>query len=359
MTSRRNRIVEHRIVKGRDLLSTSTHFGSLFSGIGGLDIAVQASGWEPVWQVENDAFCRQVLEHHWPDVRRYEDIREIDWQDVERVELICGGFPCQPFSVAGQNRGVDDERNMWPETYRAVRELGPRYVFLENVPGLLAHEYFGTILGDLAEGGYDAVWDTFTAAEVGASHRRERLFILAYSTRERLEGWSDGRARVSAQGGGLLPSRPSEPLAYSTIDIRRALGDDGREPSDGASDRDVADTNGRSSSPQNDEICTRGNAALNGTRSLADTWRERHIPLHGSRVQATQSRLTDYRFPPGPDDRDTWARVLAEVPALEPAVCRVATRVPDRTHRLKALGNAVVPTQGEYALRTLWQRMMA
>jgi DNA (cytosine-5)-methyltransferase 1 len=78
-------------------------FGSLFSGIGGLDRAVEARGLSPAWQVENDEFCRKVLERHWPDVRRYGDIREIDWRSVERVGLICSGFPCQPFSVAGQN----------------------------------------------------------------------------------------------------------------------------------------------------------------------------------------------------------------------------------------------------------------
>jgi len=305
-------------------------FGSLFSGIGGLDMAVEACGWKPAWQVEQDPFCTKILERHWPDVRRYGDIREVDWRGVARVELVCGGFPCQPFSVAGQNRGEDDERNMWPETLRAVRELGPRYVFLENVPGLLAHEYFGTILGHLAESGYDAVWDTFTAAEVGAPHRRERLFILAYATIQRLE-YTDERepqtqgrreARISAgRDGQLAHSRQQQELVQQRPQQLR-------EPTrEGVQVADAESPNGWSGEP------------------------------NVTSAAGLRRRGLGSSFPPGPDDRDAWARVLAEVPALEPALCRVATGVPDRTHRLRALGNTVVPAQGAYALRSLWQRM--
>lgn len=238
-------------------------FGSLFSGIGGLDMALEACGGSPAWQVENDSFCTKVLERHWPDVTRYGDIREVDWQGVERVELVCAGFPCQPISVAGQNRGEDDERNMWPETYRAIRELGPRYVFLENVPGLLAHGYFGRILGDLAQGGYDAVWDTFTATGIGASHRRERLFILAYARQERLESSGAigelGRVGLSLEG---------KPVAHASINLRRTLGDDARETSNGAGDRDVANADpGRHGEPS-EALCAGGRAHLNGSSPL-------------------------------------------------------------------------------------------
>ncbi len=274
--------------------------GSLFAGIGGLDLALEDCGHESVWQVEIDPFCVSILKRHWPDVKRYGDIRKIDWMAVERPDIVAAGFPCQPFSVAGERRGEDDERNLWAETYRAVRELRSRYVFLENVPGLLVHRYFGTILGDLAKGGYDAVWDTFTAAEVRAPHRRERLFILAYSSSTRLEGRRNGRTGFTAEPGRLLPPRPSELLADAAGSRQRT----------GFRDDDAGQPD-----------------ALG-------------------------------RFPPGPDDRDAWARVLAEMPEVEPAVCRVAARVPDRTHRLRALGNAVVPAQGAHAFRSLWHRMV-
>ncbi len=275
-----------------------TRFGSLFSGVGGLDRALKACGWEPAWQVENDEFCTKILERHWPDVRRYGDIREIDWRAVEPVELVCAGFPCQPFSVAGQNRGEDDERNMWPETYRAVRELRPRYVFLENVPGLLAHGYFGRILGDLAQGGYDAVWDTFTAAEVGATHRRERLFILAYALGHPEGEQRQGRAESAGRAGQALPGRSGATVAIA----------------------------------------------------------------EGEQMGAAGLSWQSAGFPPGPDDRAAWARVLAEVPALEPAVCRSTSRISawmdcldrDEAHKLVLAYANATQAQPFEALHDLW-----
>jgi len=117
----------------------------------------------------------------------------------EAVDLLAGGFPCQPFSVAGDRRGEDDPRNLWPQVIATIRYLRPRFVFLENVPGLLANEYFGTILQELAEAGYDAEWGVFSAAEVGAWHQRERLFILAYAISARKQRLST--QQVSRQSG--------------------------------------------------------------------------------------------------------------------------------------------------------------
>ncbi len=312
-------------------------YGSLFSGIGGLDLAMEACGHAPLWQVEMDAFCNGILDTHGPDLQRYMDIREINWAVVDRPDLLCGGFPCQPFSVAGQNRGVDDDRNMWPETYRAVRELGPRYVFLENVPGLLAHGYFGRILGDLAEGGYDAVWDTFTAAEVGAPHRRERLFILAYAGHESQQ-LQQRRAGPELAGEGV---RVADAAGSRQ---RTGLGDDDAGQPDAAGNRE-----------EREELAHPNSGGRESPR-----WAEESSPVwhDGNANDGPKTLESGSVFPPGPDDRDAWTRVLAEVPALEPAVCRVATGVPDRTHRLRALGNAVVPAQGAYAFRFLWQRMI-
>jgi DNA (cytosine-5)-methyltransferase 1 len=162
-------------------------FGSLFAGIGGIDLGLERAGWQCRWQVEIDPFCRHVLEHHWPDVRRYGDIRDLNWNGVERVDLLAGGFPCQPFSVAGQRRGKDDERWLWPEFAAAVRALRPRHVLVENVPGLLAgHGGMGNVLGDLAQLGYDAEWDSVPAAAVGAPHLRYRVWIVAHANADEL-----------------------------------------------------------------------------------------------------------------------------------------------------------------------------
>lgn len=159
--------------------------GSLFSGIGGIDLGLERAGMEIVWQVEVDPFCLRVLEKHWPTVKRYGDIRELTGQELTPVDLICGGFPCQPVSVAGKRKGTSDERWLWPEFARLLRVVRPRYVLIENVPGLL--RLGGTeVLRDLAAIGYDAEWETIPAAALGAPHLRYRVFIVAFANSPRV-----------------------------------------------------------------------------------------------------------------------------------------------------------------------------
>jgi DNA (cytosine-5)-methyltransferase 1 len=153
-------------------------FGSLFAGIGGMDLGLERAGMECRWQVEIDPFCRKVLAKHWPNVKRYEDVRTVDWREVERVDLIAGGFPCQPVSAAGQRLAQADDRWLWPEFGRAVRDLRPSRVLVENVAGLL-DAGIADVLGDLAASGYDAEWDCISAAALGAPHRRDRIWIVA------------------------------------------------------------------------------------------------------------------------------------------------------------------------------------
>lgn len=165
-----------------------THL-SLFSGIGGLDLAAEWAGFTTVGQCEWADFPRAVLEKHWPDVYRWRDIRDLTADDFDRrigggVTVLSGGFPCQPHSVAGQRKASADERDLWPEFRRIVSEIKPRWVVAENVPGLLTSDngrFFGSILRDLAEMGFDAGWATFSAAAVGAVHRRERVAIVAHA----------------------------------------------------------------------------------------------------------------------------------------------------------------------------------
>lgn len=154
--------------------------GSLFSGIGGLELGLESLGMEVAWQVEIDPFCREVLAHHWPNVRRFDDVRSVSSEDLEYVDVICGGYPCQPFSLAGKRKGKNDERHLWPEFHRLLRDLRPKYAILENVPGHLSMG-FGEVLSDLHQIGYDAEWDIIAAADyrVGAPHLRKRLFVIA------------------------------------------------------------------------------------------------------------------------------------------------------------------------------------
>lgn len=161
-------------------------FGSLFAGIGGMDLGLERAGMVCKWQVEIDPFCRQVLAKHWPEVPKYEDVRTVG-AELESVDLIAGGFPCQDVSVAGKKAGIEGERSgLWSEYARIVGQLRPRYVLVENVPGLLERG-MGRVLGDLAALGYDAQWNVLPAAGVGLPHVRERLFIVAYSQCEGLE----------------------------------------------------------------------------------------------------------------------------------------------------------------------------
>jgi DNA (cytosine-5)-methyltransferase 1 len=154
-------------------------FGSLFSGIGGMDLGLERAGLTCRWQVEIDEYCSRVLAKHWPEVKRYRDVKTIQAAELEPVDLICGGFPCQPVSVAGKRLAQSDERWLWPEFYRIVRLVRPRFILVENVPGLFTAG-IGDILGDLAAGGYDAEWSVLSACAMGAPHTRERLFIVAY-----------------------------------------------------------------------------------------------------------------------------------------------------------------------------------
>ncbi|WP_083516845.1 DNA cytosine methyltransferase [Alicyclobacillus shizuokensis] len=169
-----------------------THL-SLFSGIGGIDLAAEWAGFVTVGQCEMAEYPYHVLCKHWPDVPKWRDVRDVTADSVKatgikRVDLLSGGFPCQPHSLAGKRRASDDERDLWPELARVIREIRPRWFLGENVPGLLSSEtgrFFGRVLRDLAALGYRVGWCVYGATDVGAPHRRDRVFIVAYSDRER------------------------------------------------------------------------------------------------------------------------------------------------------------------------------
>lgn len=194
-------------------------FGSLFSGIGGMDLGLELAGWECAWQVEIDGFCRDVLSRHWPDVKRYEDVRSVG-PELEPVDLIAGGFPCQDVSYAGFGAGLNGERSgLWWEFARIIRDVGPRFVLVENVPGLLDRG-MGDVLGTLSDLGYDAEWSVVSACSMGATHMRQRLFIVAYSNRE--HGWERLRDLVQR---ALRPLQEVRGFASARADAKARLAD--------------------------------------------------------------------------------------------------------------------------------------
>ncbi len=156
-----------------------TH-GSLFAGIGGFDLAAECAGIKTIWQVEINPYCQRVLKKNFPEAKRYGDIRDVGKHNLERVDIISGGFPCQPFSIAGKQKGKTDDRFLWPEMFRVIREMRPSFVICENVTGIIDLA-LDQVLIDLENKGY--VGETFIipACAVNAPHKRDRVWIIAYS----------------------------------------------------------------------------------------------------------------------------------------------------------------------------------
>lgn len=201
-----------------------TRIGSLFSGYGGLDAGVrQVLGGTVAWHSDIEPASVRLVEHHYPDVPNLGDITTVDWAAVEPVDVLTAGYPCQPFSAAGLRKGADDERYLWPHVAIAISCLAPRLVVLENVAGHLVRG-FADVVGSLASLGYDAQWATVRASDVGAPHRRERLFVVAWPVTDSggfgRDGWPTvvGGRRTQAVGlqagdnsgdaGRLAPADP-------------------------------------------------------------------------------------------------------------------------------------------------------
>jgi DNA (cytosine-5)-methyltransferase 1 len=293
--------------------------GSLFAGIGGLDLGLERAGFQVAWQVERDEYARRVLEKHWPGVPRYRDVRYFlggkRWRSVRQawsVDLLAGGFPCQDISYAGKGAGLAGERSgLWFEFARVIRLLRPRFVFVENVAALLVRG-MGRVLGDLAACGYDAEWDCIPAAALGAPHRRDRVFLVAYARSVGLEGPVHRR-------NGSTESRG--------IDSRRAAA--GR----GASAQVVADS-----------------SRVQQGRQKQRAKRERVGPCCQSVFPDADGEPLEW-FAESRSERGPWF--------VEPDVGRVADGVPDRVDRLRGLGNAVVPQVAEWIGRRVMEAMKA
>ena len=310
-------------------------FVSLFAGIGGIDLGLERAGMTCVGQVEWEAYPQAVLEKHWPDVPRIGDVRDFDGTEFGEFDLLAGGYPCQPFSVAGSRKGKDDIRHLWPEVHRIIRRVRPRYVLLENVTGHLSLG-FGDVLGDLAACGYDAEWDCIPAAAVGAPHRRDRVFIVAYPSREPSYGGNHhaGQRVASGQATELGNSGGSEDVA-NTHELRPSVGKQGgiSKPVRNEDGHDSKSQRGREQ--QQFRVASSSEDVANpecGRPQRQGPLRNASNTEKGRKRQATESI--------NGGKQSVWA--------TEPDVGRVADGVPARVDRLKGLGNAVVPQVAEY-----------
>ena len=318
--------------------------GSLFSGIGGIDLGLERAGMNVIWQSEIDPFACKVLKKHWPEVPNHGDIKEIKWHEIERPDVICGGYPCQPFSTAGKRRGNQDPRHLWPWVRYAISQLRPRYAIMENVRGHLSMG--GTdVLGDLAGIGYDAEWRVISAASVGANHKRDRIIIVAYpngsnSTHGRQRkaipsensSWGNDRARSASDTWqvGMGSTRQSETNVADTDNARS------RTPISGIN-RDWKTQKQRWDDQPFSWFSGHG-------AEMADTDSERLE--RRSRLQGGSEELERFNvFSPNNKRHEEWRGW--QWWESEPDVGRVAYGIPDRVDRLKGLGNAVVPQVAE------------
>jgi len=270
----------------------------LFSGIGGFSIGLERLGFKTVAFCEIDKYCRLVLKKHWKDIKVYPDVREITKRQFEEdgcelPEVITGGFPCQPFSVAGRQKGSGDNRYLWPEMFRVIKEFKPRWIIAENVRGIINIQHgmvFERVHADLESQGYETQTFIIPAAGVGAPHRRDRVWIVANSRRT-IRGQQSSRNKESIGSGASQETKRS------------------------------ADSDSVARSSEREKI-------------MADSTSERLEGQLGSKLQRAREGFTDS------SKKQTWWE-------FEPNVGRVADGVQGRIHRLKGLGNSLVPQIAE------------
>lgn len=312
---------------------------SLFSGAGGGLLGTYLLGWQPVGYVEWDDYCQRVIAARiadgiLPAAPIFGDIRAFTSDGYAAaytglVDVITGGFPCQPFSVAGKRAGADDERNMWPAIIECIRVVRPRFCLLENVPGLLTSGYFGTVLGDLAESGYDVRWRVLSAAEVGAPHERKRLWIVA-----------DSR--------GSRCSKPDTVQSASHSAWNDTPQEQSRKSKQGqpVTDREVADSHEERRNWRTWSEWPRWGAESTNGSSVGNIICKRFLQWQGVQENTCQEQQTVERtgrqVGRNLDGGSYWQS--------EPDVGRVAHGVAARVDRLRALGNGQVPA----VVRAAW-----
>ena len=311
-------------------------FGELFAGIGGFSLGLERAGMECKWQVEIDPYATAVLKKHWPEVPKHEDVRTFPPQGEWGVDLICGGFPCQDISVAGKGAGLAGARSgLWHEFARIIRTVRPRWVVIENVPALTARGLV-TVLGDLAEIGFDAEWHCIPASAVGAPHRRERIWIVGVCVRDDEKGnaprpdtncFRSHRERVNVVGDAEL-QHEQERVA-------------------GSMGENVADAEGISRRPR----------LRKDDRARQQETRRRPVTCHdGCDVPDTDCAGRQQQRRPESTPAQQLAAECSGWWQSEPDVGRVVNGIPSRVDRLRCLGNAVVPQVVEVIGRAILDR---
>ena len=278
--------------------------GSLFSGIGGIELGFEkAGGFETIWFVEKELYPQAVLKKTWPKIPIYGDIKKVNFKKLPRADILTGGFPCQDISNAGKRKGIKGERSgLWKEFFRAISEIRPKYVFVENVSALTQRGLF-TVLGDLASLNYDAEGHCIPASALGAPHRRDRIYILAYSN-----------------NNGCVTNEKREKIESSIYEKQARKNNTLNFKRYGYLSR-----------------ITKKNVANSNEQSM-----ERRQPKHktewilgkNSYEIRTKQRLREK------NRQETWA--------TDTGILRVAHGIPNRIHRIKCLGNAVVPQCAEF-----------
>jgi len=310
-------------------------FGSLFAGIGGIDLGFERCGMECKWQVEINEYAQKVLAKHWPKVHRERDIRECSTRNLERVDVIAGGFPCQDISYAGLGAGLDGERSgLFFEAIRLVRELQPRAVVLENVAALLTRG-LDRVLGTLAEIGYHAEWHCIPAAAVGAPHIRDRVFVIAIHANPENSNARQPHKRNAKRSRANSPQKRqrlrNQPSGLGSI---------------------VADTQGNR--------WEQGQQDRRGGQERASKGQECRFGGGGetsayANSEGLEERQGQDAIGAGQDGRPELGR--SEWWTVEPEVGRVAHGIPARVDRLRGLGNAVVPQVAELVGKMVLQRL--
>jgi len=318
-------------------------FLDLFAGIGGFSLGLERAGMQCVGQVEIDPFCQRVLAHHWPAVKRIGDIHDVTAESFGAVELVCGGFPCQPFSCAGKRKGKEDDRYLWPEMLRVIAAYRPAWVVGENVTGIISME-LDNVLSDLEAENYETESFIIPACAVDAPHRRDRVWIVARRRPADVDDAQSRRCRLrnsshfgQDEGNVNAPSDASQVVAVSKC-RRNRRGQQNRCTAPAQYEtanrcEDVADT----ANPGIKNMCRRENTVFKAecfgenvanTQGLRRRERDSNTGGCGEGAGSAQER-------PRPSDYCRWLP--------EPDVGRVAHGIPGRVDRLRSLGNAVVP----------------
>jgi DNA (cytosine-5)-methyltransferase 1 len=324
-------------------------FGSLFAGIGGFDLGLERAGMKCMWQVEIDDYANRVLAKHWPHATRWGDVRTFppDGPDQWRVDVVCAGVPCQPVSHAGKQKGADDERWMWGEALRVVADIEPRFFVAENPIGILNHgggRTFRGLLRALASVGYVCEWDVIAAADVGAPHQRDRVWLVAHANsvprsqgQPRRTAGELPEARAGSQG--RQDERQAGPVAWrgSEAPVAGGSGMDSVSMLRRLPLHDSRQARSRLQLPADRGVAPR---SIQASHDMADADGE---GLQGAVLEHARTGLLGSCRRERPDKTQDVSISQPGWWEAEPDVGRVAHGVPRRVDRLRCLGNAVVP----------------